>query len=186
MAFVSPLCFRNMILLVGGVAGCGKTTVGAIAAEKLHWAVCDADSFHPPENIAKMAAGIPLTDADRGPWLGAIIDWMDACDAAGESAVAGCSAIKQRYRDELLGGRPDARLAFLTISRQLAHERLAARHGHFFTAKLMDSQFADLEPPQENGQVLVFDAAEPADTIAGEIIGRFGLIAPPPARADES
>jgi carbohydrate kinase (thermoresistant glucokinase family) len=166
-----------MIVLVGGVAGCGKTTVGAIIAEKLHWPVADADSFHPPENIAKMAAGIPLTDADRAPWLGAIIDWMDARDAAGESVIAGCSAIKQRYRDELLDGRTDARLAFLKISRELAHERLSARHGHFFTAKLMDSQFADLQPPQETGQVLVFDASEPADQIAQEIIGRFGLAA---------
>ena len=173
-----------MIVLVGGVAGCGKTTVGAIVAQRLHWPVRDADSFHPEENIAKMAAGIPLTDADRGPWLGAIIDWMDACDAAGESAVAGCSAIKQRYRDELLGGRPDARLAFLKISRELAHERLAARHGHFFTEQLMDSQFADLEPPQETGQVLTFDAAEPADLIAGNIIHRFGLAADAAARAD--
>jgi gluconokinase len=173
-----------MIVLVGGVAGCGKTTVGTIVADRLHWSICDADSFHPQENIAKMRAGIPLTDADRGPWLGAIIDWMDARDAAGESAVAGCSAIKQRYRDELLGGRSDARLAFLKISRELAHERLAARIGHFFTAQLMDSQFADLEPPQETGQVLVFDAAEPADQIAAEIIDRFGLVADPAARAD--
>ena len=173
-----------MIVLVGGVAGCGKTTVGAIVAQRLHWPVRDADSFHPEENIAKMAAGIPLTDADRGPWLGAIIDWMDACDAAGESAVAGCSAIKQRYRDELLDGRPGARLAFLKISRELAHERLAARQGHFFTAQLMDSQFAALELPQETGQVLTFDAAEPADQIAGEIIHRFGLVAEAAERAD--
>ena len=172
-----------MIVLVGGVAGCGKTTVGAIVAQRLYWPVCDADSFHPPENIAKMRAGIPLTDADRGPWLAAIIEWMDARDAAGESAVAGCSAIKQRYRDELLGGRPDARLAFLKISRELAHERLAARHGHFFTAQLIDSQFAALELPQETGQVLTFDAAEPADQIAGEIIHRFGLVGDPAARA---
>ena len=173
-----------MIVLVGGVAGCGKTTVGTIVADRMHWAIADADSFHPEENIAKMAAGIPLTDADRGPWLGAIIDWMNASEDAGESAVAGCSAIKQRYRDELLAGRPDARLAFLKISRELAHERLAARHGHFFTAKLMDSQFADLEPPQETGQVLVFDAAQPADRIAAEIIDRFGLTADMAARAD--
>jgi len=178
-----PLCFSNMIVLVGGVAGCGKTTVGAIVAQRLHWPVADADSFHPPENIAKMAAGIPLTDADRGPWLAAIVDWMDARDAAGESAIAGCSAIKQRYRDELLGGRPDARLAFLKIGRELAHERLAARHGHFFSARLMDSQFADLEPPRETGQVLIFDAAEPADQIAGKIIDRFGLVADSAARA---
>jgi carbohydrate kinase (thermoresistant glucokinase family) len=173
-----------VIVLVGGVAGCGKTTVGAIVAKRLRWPVCDADSFHPEENIAKMRAGIPLTDADRGPWLGAILDWMDARDAAGESAVAGCSAIKQRYRDELLGGRPNARLAFLKISRELAHERLAARQGHFFTEQLMDSQFAALELPQETGQVLTFDAAEPADLIAGEIIHRFGLLADPAARPD--
>ena len=166
-----------MIVLVGGVAGCGKTTIGAALAARLRWVYADADDFHPPENITKMRENIPLTDADRAPWLSAIIDWMDARDAAGESVVAGCSAIKQRYRDELLDGRTDARLAFLKISRELAHERLAARHGHFFTAKLMDSQFADLQPPQETGQVLVFDASEPADRIAQEIIDRFGLAA---------
>jgi len=167
-------------LVVMGVSGSGKTTVAVLLAKRLGWPFVEGDRLHPPANVEKMRQGIPLTDADRAPWLGAIIDWMDARDAAGESVVAGCSAIKQRYRDELLDGRTDARLAFLKISRELAHERLSARHGHFFTAKLMDSQFADLQPPQETGQVLVFDASQPADRIAQEIIDRFGLA----ARAD--
>ena len=118
------------------------------------------------------------------PWLAAITAWMDERIAAGESAVAGCSALKQRYRDELLDGRPEARMAFLEISRELAHDRLAARHGHFFTAELMDSQFAELEPPQESPQLMVFDAAKPPDRIAAEIIDRFGLTADMAARAD--
>ena len=136
-----------MIVLVAGVAGCGKTTVGMVLADRLSWRFADADSFHPAANIAKMRSGIPLTDADRAPWLAAIDAWMDERIAAGDSAVAGCSALKQWYRDELLTGRPAARMAFLQISRDLAHARLAARHGHFFTVRLLDSQFAELEPP---------------------------------------
>ena len=169
-----------MIVLVVGVAGSGKTTVGRAVAGILHWPYTDADSFHPEVNEAKMRAGIPLTDADREPWLAAITAWMDARIAAGESTVTGCSALKQRYRDELLTGRPACRLAFLEISRELAHERLAARHGHFFTAQLMDSQFAALEPPRETEQVIVVDATGTVDHMAAEIIDRFGLA----ARAD--
>ena len=97
-----------MIVLVGGVAGSGKSTVGRAVAGRLHWPYTDADSFHPEVNVAKMQSGIPLTDADRQPWLAAITAWMDARIAAGESAVTGCSALKQRYRDELLTGRPRA------------------------------------------------------------------------------
>jgi len=173
----------NMIVLVGGVAGSGKSTVGRMIAGRLHWPFADADSFHPEENIAKMRAGIPLTDADRGPWLAAITAWMDARIAAGESAVAGCSALKQRYRDDLLAGRPACRLAFLEISRELAHKRLAARQDHFFTAQLMDSQFAALEPPRETQQVIVVDAAASADQMATEIIDRLGLADSSAARA---
>ncbi|HTS97834.1 MAG TPA: gluconokinase [Streptosporangiaceae bacterium] len=164
-----------MIVLVAGVAGCGKTTVGMVLAGRLSWRFADADSFHPAANIAKMRSGIPLTDADRAPWLTAIHAWMDERIAAGDSAVAGCSALKQRYRDELLTGRPAVRMAFLRISRDLAHARLAARHGHFFTARLLDSQFAELEPPAESPQLLMFDAALPPDRLAGEIIDRLGL-----------
>jgi gluconokinase len=164
-----------MIVLVGGVAGSGKTTVGVLLADMLHWRFADADAFHSQANIAKMRSGVPLTDADRKPWLDAITTWMDERIAAGESAVAGCSALKQRYRDQLLGGRPEARMAFLELSRELAHARLAARHGHFFTAALMDSQFAELEPPQETPQLIVLDAANPPTELASEIATRLAL-----------
>jgi carbohydrate kinase (thermoresistant glucokinase family) len=166
-----------MIVLVSGVAGSGKTTLGMLLARRLHWTFADADAFHSPANIAKMRSGIPLTDADRGPWLAAIAAWMDKRIAAGESAVGGCSALKRSYRDELLTGRPAAQLAFLGITRELAHARLAARHGHFFAAKLMDSQFAELEPPHDEPRVTVFDAAEPAGRLIDEIIERLGLAA---------
>lgn len=168
-----------MIVLVGGVAGCGKTTVGVLLADMLHWPFADADAFHSQANITKMRSGIPLTDADRKPWLTAITAWMDERIAAGESAVAGCSALKQRYRDELLDGRPAARMAFLELGRELAHARLVGRHGHFFTAALMDSQFAELEPPQESPQLIVLDAAEAPGQLAAEIIRRLGLKAGP-------
>jgi gluconokinase len=166
-----------VIVLVGGVAGSGKTTVGKLLASRLDWRFADADKFHSAANVAKMRAGIPLTDADRQPWLAAIGAWMDERIAAGESAVAGCSALRQSYRDELLTRRPAARLAFLAIDRELAHARLVARKGHFFTARLLDSQFADLEPPRETDQVVVIDGAMSPGRIIGEIIDRLGLAA---------
>jgi gluconokinase len=168
-----------MIVLVGGVSGSGKTTVGMLLAERLHWQFIDADVFHPSANIAKMRAGIPLTDADRGPWLAGIAAWMDERIAAGESGVAGCSALKQSYRDELLNGRPAARLAFLVISYEVAHTRCSRRHGHFFGAKLVDSQFAELEPPEESAQVMLLDATRTPDQLVGEITDRLGLVADP-------
>jgi gluconokinase len=171
-----------MIVVMGGVAGSGKSTVGALLAEKLHWRFVDADAFHPDANVAKMRAGIPLTDADRRPWLAAITTVMDEWIAAGVSAVAGCSALKRSYRDKLLTGRPEAWLAFLEISREAAHARLAARNGHFFTAKLMNSQFGELEPPQPDEQrVVLLDACHPADQLVDEIIDRLGLVATPAA-----
>lgn len=168
-----------MIVLVAGVAGSGKSTLGRLLADHLHWPFADADDFHPRANIEKMAAGIPLSDADREPWLRRIAAWMDERITAGEPAIAGCSALRRAFRDELLGGRPAARLVFLTISRDVAHARLAARRGHFFSARLMDSQFAELEPPEpdeeQDGRILVMDAsAEPGQLAAG-VIGRLGL-----------
>jgi carbohydrate kinase (thermoresistant glucokinase family) len=166
-----------MIVLVGGVAGSGKTTVGRVLAARLNWHFQDADKFHSAANVSKMRAGIPLTDADRRPWLAAIAAWMDESIATGDSSVAGCSALRQSYRDQLLAGRPEARLAFLEVSREVAQARLLARKGHFFTARLIDSQFADLEPPQETDQVVVIDGAVSLDRIIGEIIDRLGLVA---------
>ena len=180
-----PDMIAEMIVLVGGVAGSGKTTVGAVLAGRLHWPFADADAFHPAANIAKMRSGVPLTNSDREPWLAAITAWMDERIAAGEPAVAGCSALKRTFRGQLLAGRPAAWLAFLEISRELAHARLAARHGHFFTVRLLDSQFAELEPPEHEPRVLVLGAARPPDQLAEDIIERLGLAAAPAAAAQE-
>jgi gluconokinase len=136
-----------VILIVAGVAGCGKSTVGALLAGRLRWRFADADTFHPEANVAKMRAGIPLTDADREPWLHAITDWMDERIAAGQSAVITCSALKRAYRDELLAGRPAVTMVFLQVSRELLERRLMARTDHFFPEKLLDSQLSVLEPP---------------------------------------
>jgi gluconokinase len=137
-----------MIVVVAGVAGSGKSTVGKQLAARLGWAFADGDTFHPAANVAKMRAGLPLTDADREPWLAAMAAWMDDVLASGQSAVLACSALKRRYRDELLDGRPQARLVFLDISQAACDARLAARTGHFFHEPLLASQFAALEPPE--------------------------------------
>jgi gluconokinase len=160
-----------MILIVAGVSGSGKTTVGALLAGRLGWQFADADAFHPAANVAKMRAGIPLTDADRRPWLDAITAWMDERIARGESAVVTCSALKRAYREELLGGRPQARMIFLAVDRDEATLRLAVRHGHFFPAGLLSSQFDALEPPQpdEPGVIVVPSGRDPAQTVAAII-----------------
>jgi len=136
-----------VIVIVAGVAGCGKTTVGSLVAERLHCQFADADAFHNEANVAKMHAGIPLTDEDRKPWLHALGAWMDGLTAAGQSGVVTCSALKREYRDFLLTGRPAAILVFLQVSREVLDQRLTARHGHFFPEKLLDSQLQTLEPP---------------------------------------
>jgi gluconokinase len=155
-----------MIVIVAGPSGSGKTTVGAMLAGRMHWRFADADMFHPAANIAKMRAGIPLTDQDRWPWLTAIALWMDGREAAGESAVVTCSALKQSYRDLLFEDRPDARLVFLCVDGdELAH-RLASRHGHFFSPQLLASQLAAVETPKPDRRTMVLtEYGGPAETV---------------------
>jgi gluconokinase len=136
-----------MILVVAGVAGSGKTTVGQQLARRLRWTFADGDSFHPAANIAKMRAGLPLTDADRKPWFAGITSWMDDIIATGQSAVLACSALKRSYRDELLGSRGEVVMAFLMISQEQDAARVLTRHGHFFGEPLLATQYAALEPP---------------------------------------
>jgi gluconokinase len=156
-----------MILIVAGVSGSGKTTIGALLAGRLHWRFADADAFHSAANIAKMRAGIPLTDEDRRPWLRAIAAWMDDHIARGESAVIACSALKRAYRDVLLDGRPEALLVFLAVDREVVARRLAARHGHFFPGQLLGTQFDALEPPQPDEHAVTVAAdGDPEDTVA--------------------
>lgn len=165
-----------MIVVIGGVAGSGKTTIGEQLAARLGWDFADGDAFHPAANVAKMQAGQPLTDADRGPWLAAVTAWMDGVLAGGRPAVLACSALKRRYREQLLAGR-DAVIAFLEIDPDAGRRRVAARHGHFFAGELVASQFAALEPPGP-GEARVFafpDCGQPPGQLAAGIIDRLGL-----------
>jgi gluconokinase len=166
-----------MILVVAGVAGCGKTTVGQQLAGRLGWVFADADSFHPAANIAKMRAGIPLTDADRKPWLAAITSWMDDIIASGQSAVLACSALKRGYREELLSGRPEAVLVFLMISEEQDETRVLARKGHFFGEPLLASQYAALElpAPDESRVYPIQIGNKSPGQLAADIIALLGL-----------
>ena len=140
-----------MIVIVAGVSGSGKTTVGARLADRLGWRFTDGDDLHPAANVAKMRAGIPLTDTDRWPWLRAIAAWMDEHIARGEDAVVACSALRRSYRDG---------------SKDRISDRLASRHGHFFPEQLLSSQFDALQPPAPDERVLtVVPADDPAATV---------------------
>ena len=162
-------------LIVMGVSGSGKSTIGETLAERLGWPFEDGDRFHPASNVAKMSAGHPLTDEDRWPWLQAIADEIDRACQAGERAVIACSALKRAYRDILVHGRDDVRIVFLDGTQDLIAARLAARKGHFMPPGLLDSQFKTLEPPgkSENPVTVSIDAA--VETIVDDIIRQLGL-----------
>lgn len=163
------------VLLLMGVAGSGKSTTAQLLAERLGWPFRDADSFHPPGNVEKMAAGTPLTDEDRWPWLYAIADWMDAVIAKGERGIVTCSALRRAYRDVLLTARPGVALIYLKGDKALIGERLAARVGHFMPATLLDSQFATLEEPGADERAYVIDVDATPEELAQAILARTGL-----------
>jgi gluconokinase len=165
-----------VIAILAGVSGCGKTTVGQVLAGWLGWPFTDGDLLHPAANIAKMARGEPLTDEDRTPWLLAIAARLDDWISRDQSALLACSALKRRYRAMLLDGRPAAKIAFLRIDRDVAAQRLANRHGHFFKPKLLDSQFADLElPGPDESAVVVVPSEERPEETAREVVRRLEL-----------
>jgi len=145
------------VLVVMGVSGSGKTTVGALLARRLGWTFKEGDELHPAANVAKMAAGHPLTDADRAPWLEAIGAWIDARLAEGDRAVISCSALKRAYRDRLAEGRPQLRFVYIDVDQATVAERLARRKGHFFPPSLLASQYADLQPPGADEPVIAVD-----------------------------
>jgi gluconokinase len=163
------------IVIVMGVAGSGKTTVGALLSGKLGWTYAEADDFHPRANVEKMAAGHPLTDEDRKPWLHAIGEWIDARHAAGEPGVVSCSGLKRAYRDLLHDGRPEVRIVFLEGSWDVIHRRLVARHGHYMKPEMLDSQFADLEPPTPDEHDLVISVEHAPAEIVDTIVREFHL-----------
>jgi gluconokinase len=149
------------ILVVMGVSGVGKTTLGEALAQRLGWDFIDGDALHPPANIAKMKAGIALTDADRAPWLDAVAAWIDGQHGKGRPGVVTCSALKRAYRDRLDVGRPQVRFVYIQLDQADVADRMAKRQGHFFAPSLLASQFADLEPPQADEPVIVLDGAQP-------------------------
>ena len=154
-------------IIVMGVSGAGKTTVGSALAEALEWEFHDADDFHSAANIAKMTAGLPLTDEDRRPWLAALNEMLRARTAAGQSVVLACSALKQSYRDRLQQGISDPRFVYLDADRATLLERLRDREDHFMPEDLLGSQLATLEEPLD---ALKVDAGEAVDVIVGRVL----------------
>ena len=138
-----------MIIILMGVSGSGKTTIGQLLAQDLGWPFYDGDDFHPQANIDKMRQGVPLTDADRDSWLTALRRQIDTLLANRQSAVLACSALKQAYRDRLGGDRPEVRFIYLKGDYALIRQRLQKRQGHFMPADLLKSQFATLEVPED-------------------------------------
>jgi len=138
-----------VIVVLMGVTGCGKSTVGALLVQDCGWDFHDADDFHPAANVAKMKRGAPLDDEDRWPWLERLNAFLIESEQQGQSLVLACSALKQVYRDRLARGCTTTRFVFLDGDRELIRARLAGRQGHYMNPKLLDSQFAILERPQD-------------------------------------
>jgi gluconokinase len=177
MTVPAPRLALPAVLVLMGVSGCGKTTVAQILSAHLGWPYEEGDALHPAANVAKMAAGHPLDDADRAPWLAKVADWVDERLDAGESGVITCSSLKRSYR--ALIGRRGAGVEFVYLhgSRELIAARLADRHGHYMPASLLDSQFATLEEPGPDEPALRVEIGEPPEAIAHDIIQALGLTA---------
>ncbi|MFT2817578.1 gluconokinase [Leifsonia sp. A12D58] len=166
---------RPLVLVVMGVSGCGKSTVAALLAGRLHWEFEEGDSLHPPANVKKMAAGHPLTDADRMPWLEKVADWIDDRHAAGENGVITCSALKRSYRELLNRRHAGVIFVYLSGSRDLIASRMAARQGHFMPTALLDSQFAALEEPAPDEPAVSIEIGRKPKAIAQAIIAELHL-----------
>jgi gluconokinase len=159
----------NSVFVIMGVSGSGKTTVGLALAQKLGAPFYDGDDFHPPQNIAKMAAGIPLDDEDRFVWLVRLHDLIADHLARGETAVVACSALKKKYREQLRQGNDGLRIVYLDGSFDLIRERMEARPSHYMKANMLQSQFETLEPPSPH-DTLILSADDAVDNIVNRIV----------------
>jgi gluconokinase len=171
------------VLIVMGVSGSGKSTIGGLLASKLHWEFEDADWFHPASNIEKMHKGVPLTDDDRFPWLNAVAAWIDATRQSGGHGVLACSALKRRYRDILIGDRNDVRLVYLQGDEALISRRIATRQEHFMPSSLLHSQFEALEEPgPDESPVVVSIEPTPREIVSRVVSALTSGKAVPPAQ----
>jgi len=161
------------LYVIMGVSGSGKTLIGAQLARELDIAFVEGDDLHPPENVERMAAGTPLTDADRRDWLLAIAARLQEAKRAGTGLAVSCSALKRSYRDLLRSvGATDVRFVYLAGSQALLAERMAQRRGHFMPPALLESQLAILEEPSPDERVWVCDIRETPNTIVGDLVAR--------------
>ena len=161
-----------MVVVICGVAGVGKTTVGNLLAQKLGWPFYEGDDFHPQTNIDKMRSGKPLTEEDRQPWLQKLWQLIERCLANNENAVLACSALKRKYRDQLRVGQ-EVKFVFLRATRQRIAEQLQKRRGHFMSAALLDSQFADLEEPDPSENAITIEVRADPQQLVDEITARL-------------
>ncbi|WP_103500421.1 MULTISPECIES: gluconokinase [unclassified Streptomyces] len=163
-------------LVVMGVSGAGKSTIAELLADRLGWSMAEADALHPQSNIDKMAAGTPLTDADRLPWLRVIRDWISERAEAGTPGVVSCSALKRDYRDLLREATGHVRFVHLAGTPALIAGRLHLRTGHFMPPSLLDSQFADLEPLADDEDGVTVDLRRTPEQIADDALAALGLL----------
>ncbi len=168
-----PAHDSDPVLVVMGVSGSGKSTVAALVAERLGWDLAEGDDLHPDENVAKMAAGLPLDDDDRAPWLDTVSSWIVEHAMQGVPGVITCSALKRKYRDVLR--EHNVVFVYLQGSGDLIGGRMAERSGHFMPTTLLDSQVATLEPPQADERHIVVDATRTPEEEAGDVLRLLGL-----------
>lgn len=160
------------IIVLMGVSGSGKTTVGRALAERLDCAFYDGDAFHPPENVAKMAAGEPLQDVDRRPWLARLNELISGLSRQSKCAVLACSALKRDYRRQLARGVPEVTFVFLQGSFETIEARMRAREDHFMGAQMLQSQFEALEPPRK-GEAITVNVDRSVQQIVERIVRSF-------------
>ena len=158
---------KTGFIIVMGVSGCGKSSVGKLLAEKLGWDFYDADDFHPPVNVKKMADGIPLDDSDRAPWLASLHELISSSLKQNQPGVLACSALKERYRQQLMEGNENIQLVYLKGSYELIWSRMSTRREHYMQPEMLQSQFDALEEPVN---ALTMDISGPVDDISLKVL----------------